>query len=236
MYIKAVIFDMDGLMLDTEKLYVRFWCEAANQLGFPMEEHHALSIRSMAAKYAIPKLKGYFGDSFDYAQVRSKRIELMNQYIEENGIDKKKGIEELLKYLKDHGYKIAVATASDMERTKKYLTRAGLFSYFDKVVCAFMVESGKPAPDIYEKAAEELGEKPQHCIALEDSPNGILAAYRAGCVPIMIPDLDEPDEDTKEILFDMKENLLQVIDVLEQTPKEGYIAYQERVSAHRERK
>lgn len=236
MYIKAVIFDMDGLMLDTEKLYVRFWCEAANQLGFPMKEHHALSIRSMAAKYAIPKLKGYFGEAFDYAQVRSKRIELMNQYIEEHGIDKKEGIEELLKYLSEHGYKMAVATASDMERTEKYLTRAGLLSYFDKIVCAFMVESGKPAPDIYEKAAEELGEKPMQCIALEDSPNGILAAYRAGCIPIMVPDLDEPDEDTKEILFAKKENLLQVIDVLEHTPKEAYLAYEQNVSVHRDRK
>ena len=115
--IKGVIFDMDGLMLDTEKLLLRFWCEAARESGYPMEKEHVLSIRSLAAKYAIPKLKGYFGEDFDYQKVRSRRMELMNNYIEEHGIEKKKGLDELLAFLKENHYKIAVATATDLTRT-----------------------------------------------------------------------------------------------------------------------
>ena len=94
--LKGVIFDMDGLMIDTEKLLTRFWCEAANHYGYPMTKEHVLGIRSLAAKYAIPHLKGIFGEDFDYYKVRGKRIELMNEFIRQNGIEKKKGLDELL--------------------------------------------------------------------------------------------------------------------------------------------
>lgn len=212
--VKGFIFDMDGLMLDTEKLYIRFWCEAARFYGYPMEEWHALSIRSMAAKYAIEKLKGYFGEDFDYHKVRQKRMELMNVYIEEFGMDLKPGIVEILSYLREKNYKIGVATATDMERTTRYLKKLNLYEYFDEIVVAAMVENGKPAPDIYKLAAERLGLMPEECMALEDSPNGIHAAYHAGCKPVMVPDLDQPDETTKKMLFACKENLLQVLDMV----------------------
>ena len=212
--VKGFIFDMDGLMLDTEKLYIRFWCEAARFYGYPMEEWHALSIRSMAAKYAIERLKGYFGEDFDYHKVRQKRMELMNVYIEEFGMDLKPGIVEILSYLREKNYKIGVATATDMERTTRYLKKLNLYEYFDEIVVAAMVENGKPAPDIYKLAAERLGLMPEECMALEDSPNGIHAAYHAGCKPVMVPDLDQPDETTKKMLFACKENLLQVLDMV----------------------
>jgi len=109
--VRGIIFDMDGLMLDTEKLLMRFWIESANEHGFDMKKEHVLSIRSLAAKLASPKLKGIFGEEFDYFSVRSRRIELMNAYIRENGVEKKSGLDELLAYLKSNGYKIAVATA-----------------------------------------------------------------------------------------------------------------------------
>ena len=85
--IKGVISDMDGVMLDTEKLYVRFWCEAAQFYGFPMQKEHALGIRSLARQFAVEKLKGWFGEDFDYEAVRNKRIELMNKYVAENGLN-----------------------------------------------------------------------------------------------------------------------------------------------------
>lgn len=191
--IKGVIFDMDGLMIDTESLLTRFWREAAAFYGFDMKQEHVLGIRSLAAKYAEPKLKGLLGESFDYYLVRAKRIELMNSYIENNGIEKKKGLDELLGFLKKNGYKIAVATATDLERTTLYLNKIGIFDYFDRIICGSMVKNGKPEPDIYLKAAAELELNPCECIALEDSPNGIISAHRAGCHPIMIPDLSEPD-------------------------------------------
>lgn len=214
MKIKGVISDMDGVILDTEKLYVRFWCDAANFYGYPMERRHALSIRSMARPFAIEKLKGYFGEDFDYYAVHDKRIELMDKYIEENGIEAKKGAKALLSYLKDNGYRVALATATGIERTEKYLKQQGLYEFFDEIVCASMVEHGKPEPDIYIYAAEKIGLKPQECIALEDSQNGIKSASSAGCKTVMVPDLDEPADEIKPLLYDVADGLEDVIRII----------------------
>jgi HAD superfamily hydrolase (TIGR01509 family) len=214
MKIKGVISDMDGVILDTEKLYVRFWCEAANYYGYPMEKHHALSIRSMARPFAIARLKGYFGDDFDYYAVHDKRIELMDSYIEKNGIEAKSGAKQLLSYLKENGYKVALATATGFERTKRYLEQLGLFEYFDEIVCASMVEKGKPEPDIYLYAAQKLGLKPEECMALEDSQNGIKSAYSAGCKTVMVPDLDGPTDEVKPLLFGVANGLTDVINLI----------------------
>lgn len=213
--VKGVIFDMDGLMIDTEKLLTRFWCEAAKDFGFDMKLEHVLEIRSLSHVFAIEKLKKIFGDEFDYMAVRARRIELMNDYIEKHGIEKKKGLDELLNYLKNNGYRIAVATATDLERTTRYLTSIGAFDYFDKIVCATMVKCGKPEPDIYLKASAELSLSPCECLALEDSPNGIISAHRAGCVPIMIPDLSEPDNELLKLCAARLDSLDKVIAFLE---------------------
>lgn len=214
MNIKAVIFDMDGLLLDTEKLLVRFWVQAANEAGFPMTREDALSIRSLHRSFAIPFLRGKFGEKFDYVKIRSRRMELMNGYLSENPLELKDGAEELLDALKERGILAAVATATDYERTKDYLTRVGIFGRFDKIVCATMVERGKPEPDIYIYAAKQLGFAPEECAALEDSPNGVMSAVRAGCKTIMIPDLTEPDEELSDLIFAKCGSLRGVIDII----------------------
>lgn len=213
--IKAVIFDMDGLMIDTEKLLVKYWLEAAHDYGYDLKREHILGIRSLAAKYAIPKLQAEIGKDFDYYKVRTLRIQLMNQHINTYGLDEKPGLGELLDYLKEHKYLTAVATATDPERTKQYLGSLDRLKYFDQIVCASMVQNGKPAPDIYLEAAARLHVHPSECMALEDSPNGILSAYRAGMYPVMIPDLSEPDEDTKKLLYECTDHLSKVIKLLE---------------------
>lgn len=213
--LKGIIFDMDGLMIDTESLLQIFWCKAANQIGYPMTKEHVLGIRSLSAKYAIPHLKGIFGDDFDYYTVRKLRIEMMNDYISKNGIVKKPGLDKLLDFLITTDFKIAVATATDFERTSMYLKSINVFHYFDKIVCGDMIQNGKPAPDIYIEAAKQLSLQPNECIALEDSPNGILSAYRAGCLPIMIPDLSQPDSDTAKLLYAECDTLEDVIGVIQ---------------------
>ena len=194
--IKAVIFDMDGLILDTEKLLVKYWCQAANEAGFPMRREHALNIRSLARKFAIPYLQGIFGEEFDYVKIRSRRMELMKQHISEHGLETKPGIAELLDYLDSKGIPAAIATATDIQRTEDYLGQVGLLGRFSRIVCAAMVENGKPKPDIYLYACEQIGEAPADCIAVEDSPNGVRSATDAGIRTVMVPDLAEPDADT----------------------------------------
>lgn len=213
--VKALVFDMDGLLLDTEKLLVRFWVQAANEAGYPMTRDQALSLRSLHRKFAIPYLKEQFGESFDYTAVRARRMELMSAYLSKNPLELKSGAAELLSYLNKRGIPAAVCTATDPERARDYLSGAGIFEYFDKVVCASMVEYGKPLPDVYLYAAEQLGLSPRECMALEDSPNGIRSAAGAGCVTVMVPDLTQPDEELNKLIFKSVNSLEKVIDVIE---------------------
>ena len=213
--ITAILFDMDGLVLDTEKLYTRFWQEAARACGYPMTKEQALGMRSLNRGAGLSKMQSYFGPDVDYDKIRYKRIELMDAFVEREGVTLKPGIHELLSYLKEKGIKTAIATSSPIERTILYLSSVELQNSFDELVSGYMVEKGKPEPDIYLYAAKKLGVKPENCMVLEDSPAGILAAHRAGCLPVMIPDQDEPDEETKAILYARAENLKAVKTLLE---------------------
>ena len=208
--IKGVLFDMDGVILDTEKLYTRFWKEAAQSLGYPMTHEMALGMRSLSREVGERQLKEYLGEDVDYQQVRNKRIEMMSAFIDENGVELKPGIHELLDFLKEKGIKTSVATSSPLDRTKEYLSQVGLVDAFDELVSGHMVEHGKPAPDIYIYAAEKLGLKSEECLVLEDSPTGLLAAYRAGCIPVMVPDQDQPNEEVKRMVYAVVDNLVAV--------------------------
>jgi len=212
--VKGVLFDMDGIVLDTEKLYTRFWIEAAQHFGYPMTLEQALGMRSLSRELGERQLKTYFGESVDYQQVRNQRIKIMTEYIEENGVEIKSGIHELLAYLKEKNIKTSIATSSPLERTKIYLSKVGLEHSFDALVSGHMVEKGKPAPDIYLYAASNLGLQPEECLVLEDSPTGIQAAYSAGCIPVMIPDQDAPDDEIKTKMYAVAESLYKVCNLL----------------------
>ena len=212
--VKAVLFDMDGLVLDTEKLYTRFWQEAAKAHGYPMTREQALGMRSLNRGAGAAKLASYFGEGVDYDAIRKTRIGLMEAFIEEEGVEVKPGLEVLLSYLKEQDIKTAITTSSPLERTISYLSKVGLEQSFDKLISGYMVERGKPEPDIYLYAAGQLDCKPKECMVLEDSPAGILAAHRAGCLPVMIPDQDEPDEVTKPLLYAVVRRLDLVLELL----------------------
>lgn len=213
--INGAIFDMDGLMLDTEKLLVRFWKEAAAEYGYSMTDQNVFEIRSLSRKYSVPLLKSIFGEEFPFSEVRNRRIVLMNDYIDKYGFEVKKGLYELLDYLKVNGYRTAVATATARERAENYLKKIDVYSYFDAVICGDMVTNGKPEPDIYLTASGELGLPPEECAAFEDSPNGIRSAYAAGCKVIMIPDLTQPDDNIKPLLSGLYESLDKAVDFFE---------------------
>ncbi|MBR6966935.1 MAG: HAD family phosphatase [Ruminococcus sp.] len=209
--LKGAIFDMDGLMIDTEKLYLKFWILAAKDYGYDMKPEHVYAIRSMARKYSIPKIKSFLGEDCPTEEIRVHRTVLMNEYIKKNGIEVKKGLFTLLDYLRGRGIKMAVATATPSDRTNEYLHTIGAYDYFSAMVCGDMIVNGKPAPDIYITAARELGLPPCECVAFEDSPNGITAAHAAGCHAIMIPDMTRPDNDLKPLLSAVYDSLDQAV-------------------------
>ena len=194
--IQAVLFDMDGTLIDTEKYYRIFWPKALAACGYTMTDEQALTMRSLGRPFAPRQLKDWYGEDFDYYVVRDKRKEMMEETLDRDGIKCKPGAVELLEDLKKRHITAAVATATDLERTEKYLAMAGLRPYFEKLISATMVAEGKPSPDIYLYACEQIGEAPADCIAVEDSPNGVRSATDAGIRTVMVPDLAEPDADT----------------------------------------
>lgn len=133
--IRGAIFDMDGLLIDTEKLYLKYWKQAAAEYGYTMLDEHVFAIRSLARKYSIPKLKGIFGDEFPTEDIRKRRTELINEDIEKNGIQVKKGMRELLSFLKENNIRTAVATATNRERTTLYLRKINAENLFDSIIC-----------------------------------------------------------------------------------------------------
>jgi HAD superfamily hydrolase (TIGR01509 family) len=215
MKINGAIFDMDGVLLNSEILYQRFWLEALQFYNYKATPNHILALRSLTGKKAEEKLKSFFGDNFDYPTVKAKRIELMDDFVNKNGVEVKKGAKEILPYLKSKGIKIALATSSPYERAKDHLSQVDIFKYFDCCICGGMVKNSKPAPDIYLKAAKALGLEPQECIAVEDSPNGALSAINAKCKTIMVPDLTPCPENLKDKLFAVLNNLYEIKEIIE---------------------
>ena len=211
--IKAVLFDLDGTLTDTEKYYQKAWPETLAHFGYEMSEDKPLELRSLGRPFAIEKFKEWYGPDFDYWKVREYRKASVEEILRTNGIPLKPGAKETLSWLREHGVFISLVTANDRERAERYLKKLGLYDYFNEVVCADMVEFGKPAPDIYAYACSKLNVSPENTLAVEDSPNGCLSAYRAGCNVIMIPDLTEPDEELKKLLYARLDCLLDICDL-----------------------
>ena len=211
--IKAFIFDLDGTLIDTEKIYRQIWPKTIASMGFELTDEQFLSLRSLGRPYAPAKFKEWYGDTFDYDGARKIRKGLFDEYTKSNPIQSKPGAIQLLSYLKENHITAAIATATDIIRAKEYLNLTGLANYFDKIISATMVDEGKPSPKVYNYACNVLGLEPSQCIAVEDAPNGIISAYRAGLKVIMVPDLTEPDESLSSMLFARADSLDKIIDI-----------------------
>lgn len=198
---KAFVFDLDGTLIDTEKIYQIVWPKAVAEMGYEMTNDMYLSLRSLGRPFAPMQFKKWYGDSFDYDEARKIRKRYFQEYVKEHGIQKKKGAIELLTYLHQKGITTAIATATDVERATEYLKMTGLDGYFDRIISATMVDEGKPSPKVYAYACKELGLDPEDCIAVEDAPNGVRSAHGAGMRVIMVPDLSQPDEELTKLLY-----------------------------------
>lgn len=212
--IKAVLFDMDGVLIDTEKYLTKFWQQAAMEAGLFLTIEECCEFRSFAGKYASVYFQEKYGKDYDYFAIRERRKALMKAHLEEHGVEIKPEVKETLLALKEKGLQIAVVTATDEERTRRYLTEIGIYGWFDQIVCATMVERGKPFPDVYLYACEQIGRVPEECMAVEDSPNGVKAAVDAGCRTVMVPDLTQPDEKMKERVCGVVQNLREVLNYI----------------------
>ena len=213
--VRGVLFDMDGVVIDTEKLYTRFWMEAAADLGHPMTLTQALQMRSLGSIESQEKLDSFFGSGvLAYDVLRNRRIELMEAFIAEHGIEEKKGIRELLACLKEKGIPCAITSSSSIPLIRRHLGDLGLLDGFTALCSGKDVPQGKPAPDIYLHGAATLGIAPEHCLAIEDSPAGIEAAWRAGCMAVIVPDQDQPGEEVLSRSFARADSLLDVMELL----------------------
>lgn len=188
--IKAVLFDMDGLMFDTERMYHDAWLELGRRRGLAMTEEIVTGMRGRNRQGCVALCREAFGAQFDFTELRDACVERMEAAIAEKGLPRRPGLDELLEELARRGLPAVLATSTSRATALRYLELAGVNRYFKGAVCGDEVERGKPAPDIFLRAAALAGEAPVQCMVLEDSPNGLRAGAAAGCRAVMVPDLD----------------------------------------------
>lgn len=212
--VEAVVFDMDGLIFDSERVVQRSWNDAGEILGYGRIGEHIYNTLGFNVKRREQYFKSVYGADFKMEEFNQITRERFHEIVGQEGLGVKPGVRELLEYLKSRGIKTAVATSSRKEYSTRILTEAGLMRYFDGAVFGDMVENAKPDPEIYLKACDAIGAKPENSVALEDAPAGIRAAHAAGMTTLMIPDLVEPDEETKKLYFRKFNSLLEVLEFL----------------------
>lgn len=206
---RAVVFDMDGVITDTEKLYRRFQMEQGKAYGIP-EDVMIQACEKIAGGTKYTNKKSFeetVGRGIDYFDFRAGVIEKLDAYIAEHGVELKPYVPETLQYLKEKGMKIGLATSTERKRAAGYLMAHKIDGYFDELVFGDMVANGKPAPDIYRKACELLSVRPEETIAVEDSINGILSAGQAGLYPVMVVDLIKPNDTIRPYVKQVYEHM-----------------------------
>ncbi len=216
MGIKAVLFDMDGLMIDTESLSTEAFINSAKAQGYNMTKEETLKVLG----YTKASIYQFWIDYFQGTKVDGKKlVDNHYEYIEKVlytvGPEKMPFVEELLKYLRENNYKIAVASSSDTADIKNNLEKTKLEKYIDAIASGAEVENGKPAPDVFLLAAKRLDVDPKDCLILEDSKAGIKAGKASGAKVFMVPDMFTVDKECEDTADRILNNLGEVIEILE---------------------
>ena len=207
--LKAVIFDMDGVLFDTEKIYLDVWTKIFNKYGYKMTKEIYCKVIATGRENVKKVFKEEFGENLPIEEMyKEKDIALAKEL--EKKIPIKNGAYELLNYLRNKRYKLALATSASRERMEKQLRESNFITIFDEVVCRDDVTKTKPNPEIFIKAANKLNVRPEECIVIEDSAAGIEAAYKGNMKSIHVVDLIEADEKIKEYSYRSFNNLFEV--------------------------
>lgn len=213
---KIIIFDMDGLMFDTENLVFKTFRQVCKKYGYDATKEiylRTLGVNNVAAKKIY---KECLGDAFPLEKIWKESAEERKKWILEHGIPVKKGLYELIEYIKKNGLLCAIASSSSMSSIQFYLENAKLEKRFDLIVSGDMISKSKPHPDIFQKVCEKMRIEPEEAIVLEDSENGILAAHRAEISVICVPDMKYPEKEFEEKTSAVCKSLVEVKQVLSQ--------------------
>lgn len=216
MEIKAVLFDMDGLMIDTESLSTEAFINSAKAQGYNMTKEETLKVLGFTKANIYQFWIDYFqGTNVDGKKLVDDHYEYIENVLYTVGPEKMPYVEELLKYLRENNYKIAVASSSDTADIKNNLEKIKLEKYIDEIASGAEVENGKPAPDVFLLAAKRLGVDPKDCLILEDSKAGIKAGKASGAMVFMVPDMFTVDKECEDTADRILTNLGEVIGILE---------------------
>ena len=211
--IKAVLFDMDGILFDTEIVMKEGWQKAARELNFTLTEEHLSQMRGSALPRSRKLFEEWFHGKVTYDEGRAIRSAYLNDYIQRNGVPEKPGLHEFLSWLKEHSIKVAVATSTTRRVAEGYWKQSGIDQYIDASVCGDEVINSKPDPEIFLKALGKTPFNKDEAVIFEDSENGIRAAHAAGIPVICIPDLKYPNDSLKDIPIHIVDSALDVINL-----------------------
>lgn len=195
----TVIFDMDGIIFDTEQLVLRNWRMVAEKWGLEGIDEVFFECVGTNTAATVQTMKKHFGDDFPVDRFRQESSAKFHETVKKDGMPVKPGVRELLAYLKENHYKIGLASSTRRMIVEEELQMAGLFSYFEVVMGGDMIKNSKPDPEIFLVCCERLHSQPEETIVIEDSYNGIRAAARAGMTPYMVPDLLPPTEEMRRL-------------------------------------